>query len=176
MRLWAATAASCGAGPMQTLIQDLHYALRQLVRSPRFTLTAVISLALGIGATTAVFSVIYAALMNPYPYPAANRIVRLTVKSKTDPDVWVNLNGPQVMQLRRLHPIESVLAMDYHAMTLTGHDVPENVNEIGIISTGFNDLGVSPLLGRAIEPSDGIKGTIRNRLWFCRSNSGRSTS
>jgi hypothetical protein len=112
---------------MQTLIQDLHYALRQLVRSPRFTLTAVISLALGIGATTAVFSVIYAALMNPYPYPAAHRIVRLTVKSKTDPDVWVNLNGPQVMQLRHLHPIESVLAMDYHAMTLTGHDFPENV-------------------------------------------------
>jgi hypothetical protein len=85
---------------MRTLIQDLHYALRQLVRRPRFTLTAVISLALGIGATTAVFSVIYAALMNPYPYPAANRIVRLTVKSKTDPDVWVNLNDPQVMQLR----------------------------------------------------------------------------
>jgi predicted permease len=142
---------------MQTLIQDLHYALRQLVRSPRFTLTAVISLALGIGATTAVFSVIYAALINPYPYPAANRIVRLTVKSKTDPDVWVNLNGPQVMQLRHLHPIESVLAMDYHAMTLTGHDFPENVNEIGLISTGFNDLGVPPLLGRAIEPSDGIE-------------------
>jgi hypothetical protein len=97
---------------MQTLIQDLHYALRQLVRSPRFTLTAVISLALGIGTTTAVFSVIYAALMNPYPYPAANRIVRLIVKTKTDPDVWVNLNGPQVMQLRHLHPIENVLAMD----------------------------------------------------------------
>ncbi len=143
---------------MQTLIQDLHYALRQLVRTPRFTLTAVISLALGIGATTAVFSVIYAALMNPYPYPAANRIVRLTVKSKTDPDVWVNLNGPQVMQLRHLHPIESVLAMDYHAMTLTGHDFPENVNEIGLISTGFNDLGVPPLLGRAIEPADAIEG------------------
>jgi predicted permease len=143
---------------MQTLIRDLHYALRQLVRSPRFTLTAVISLALGIGATTAVFSVIYAALMNPYPYPAANRIVRLTVQSKTDPDVWVLLNGPQVMQLRQLHPIESVLAMDYHAMTLTGRDFPENVNEIGLISTGFNGLGVPPLLGRAIEPADGIAG------------------
>ena len=63
---------------METLLQDLHYSLRQLIRSPRFTLTAVLSLALGIGATTAVFSIIYATLLNPYPYPAADRIVRLT--------------------------------------------------------------------------------------------------
>ena len=67
---------------MQTLFQDLRYSLRQLIKSPGFTLTAVISLALGIGATTAVFSVIYAALLNPYPFRASDRIVRLTVTSK----------------------------------------------------------------------------------------------
>ncbi len=143
---------------MRTLMQDLHYALRQLVRSPRFTFTAVISLALGIGATTAVFSVIYAALMNPYPYPSADRIVRLTMKSKTNPDQWINLSGAQVMQLRQVRAIESVLAMDYHPMILSGRDVPENVNEIGLIANGFNDLGVPPLLGRGIEPSDAIEG------------------
>ena len=54
---------------MQTMLQDLRYSLRQIVKSPGFTLTAVISLALGIGATTAVFSVIYAALINPIPTP-----------------------------------------------------------------------------------------------------------
>jgi hypothetical protein len=59
---------------MQTVLQDLRYFLRQAVRNPGFTLTAIISLALGIGATTAVFSVIYAALINPYPYPAADRM------------------------------------------------------------------------------------------------------
>lgn len=56
---------------MQTLIQDLRYSVRQLIKNPGVTLTAVISLALGIGATTAVFSVIYAALIDPYPFPAA---------------------------------------------------------------------------------------------------------
>jgi predicted permease len=143
---------------MRTLLQDLHYALHQLVRSPRFALTAVTSLALGIGATTAVFSVIYAALMNPYPYPTADRIVRLNVSSKTDPRTWVDFTGTQVMQLRQSPVVGGVLAMDYHPMTLTGHEFPENVNEIGLISTGFNDLGVPPMLGRGIVPSDAVDG------------------
>ena len=89
---------------METLLQDLHYSLRQLARSPRFTLTAVVSLALGIGATTAVFSVIYAALLNPYPYPDADRIVRLTGETKTNSDEWFNLTGSQMMQLRQSPP------------------------------------------------------------------------
>src|SRR5271154_3013929 len=107
---------------MQTLLQDLRYATRQLIRNLGLTITAVVSIALGIGATTAVFSVVYAALMNPYPYPAADRIVRLTVESKAGPGDWVNLNGPQIRQLRQLPVVESMLAMDYHAMILTGHD------------------------------------------------------
>ncbi len=80
---------------MRTVFHDLRYSLRQFLKTPGFTLTAVISLALGIGATTAVFSVIYAALLNPYPYHAADRIVRLTVQSKADPEWWVTLDGPQ---------------------------------------------------------------------------------
>ena len=143
---------------MQTLIQDIHFSLRQLFKNPRFTLTAVISLALGIGATTAVFSVIYAALVNPYPYPAADRIVRLTATSKSDSNNQMDLNGPQVIRLMQVPVVDSVLAMDYHPMTITGHEFPENVDEIGLISTGFNDLGLPPLLGRGIMPSDAPDG------------------
>jgi hypothetical protein len=119
---------------MQTSIQDLRFSARQLIKNPGFTLTAVISLALGIGATTAVFSVIYAALMDPYPFSAADRIVRMTVRTKGGPVEMVNLNPPQIRQLRRVGAIENVLAMDYHAMTMTGHDLPENVNVMGLIS------------------------------------------
>ncbi|HYM74453.1 MAG TPA: ABC transporter permease [Candidatus Dormibacteraeota bacterium] len=143
---------------MQTFLQDLRYSLRQFIKSPGFTLTALISLALGIGATTAVFSVIYGALMNPYPYPAADRIVRLAVDSKAGQGDWANLNGPQIQQVRQLGPVESVLAMDFHAMTLTGPDVPQNVNVVGLISSGFTDLGVPPVLGRGLLPSDAIDG------------------
>src|SRR5258708_25355319 len=143
---------------MQTLIQDLRYSVRQLIKSPGFTSTAVISLALGIGATTAVFSVIYAALINPYPFAAADRIVRMTVRTKTGSVEWVNLNPQQIQQLRQVHAIESMLAMDYHAMTMTGHDLPEDVNVIGLISNGFDDLGVPPLLGRGLSRPDAIGG------------------
>ncbi|SPE33803.1 conserved membrane hypothetical protein [Candidatus Sulfopaludibacter sp. SbA3] len=143
---------------MQSLIQDLRYSLRQFTKSPGFTATAVVSLALGMGATTAVFSVIYAALINPYPYRAVDRIVRLTVQSKAGAGDWVNLNGPQIQQVRQLPAIESVLAMDFHALTLTGGDFPENVNTIDLISTGFNDFGAPPVLGRGIWPADAIDG------------------
>ena len=60
---------------MQTLLQDFRYTLRQLFKNPGFALTGILSLALGIGATTAVYSVIHAILMDPYPYAASDRMV-----------------------------------------------------------------------------------------------------
>ena len=143
---------------MHTLLQDLRYSARQLIRSAGFTLTAVLSLALGIGAATAVFSVIYAALVNPYPYPAADRIVRLTVDSKAGSGDPVVLNGAEIQTLRQSPVVESVLTMDYNALMLTGQDLPENVNAVSLISNAFQDLGVPPLLGRGIWPSDAVDG------------------
>jgi hypothetical protein len=145
---------------MQTLIQDLRFSARQLIKNPGFTVTAVISLALGIGATTAVFSVIYAALLDPYPFPAADRIVRMTVRTRAGSVETVNLTPPQIQQLRQVRAIESMLAMDYHAMTMTGHDLPENVNVIGLISNGFDDLGVPPVLGRGLQPAQSRRGRL----------------
>lgn len=143
---------------MHTLLQDIRYSARQLIRSPGFTLTAVISLALGIGAASAVFSVIYAALVSPYPYPAADRIVRLTTESKAGSGDPVFLNGAQIQTLRQSPVVESVLAMDDQALVLTGQDLPENVRAVSLISNGFQDLGVPPLLGRGLWPSDAVDG------------------
>jgi predicted permease len=140
------------------LIQDLRYSIRQLFRRPGFTLTAVLSLALGIGATSAMFSVIWAALIDPYPFTASDRIVRITVRTKTGAIDQVNLNPAQIQLVRQLSVIESVLAMDFHAMTATGGDLPENVNVVGLIANGFDDLGVPPLMGRGLARSDAIEG------------------
>src|ERR1700730_15093365 len=143
---------------MHTLLQDLRYCARQLIKNPGFTLTAVISLALGIGAATAVFSVIYAVLMSPYPYPAADRIVRLTTQSVAGFGDPVYLNGAQIQRLRQSPVVESVLAMVYQALMLTGQDLPENVNTVSLISNGFQELGVPPILGRGLWPSDAVDG------------------
>ena len=161
---------------MQTWLQDVRYSLRQLIKNPGFTLTAVVSLALGIGATTAVFSVIYAALINPYPYPSADRIVRLTTTSKAGSSDWVNPNGPQIRQLRQLRVVESVLAMDFQSLILTAHDLPENVRAITLISNGFDDLGVPRCWDGDSCLRTQSTGRTRNRWWCCPTSFGRNSS
>ena len=143
---------------METIYQDLRYALRQLIKSPGFTATAVISLALGIGATTAVFSVLYAALIHPYPFTEADRIMRVTVEDKAGHEQWINLNGPQIRQLRESPAVDSLVAMDYWSLTLTGRELPENVEAIYLTPNGFNFLGVPAWRGRGLAPQDAPEG------------------
>jgi predicted permease len=157
---------------MHPLLQDLRYSARQLVKNPGFTLTAVISLALGIGTTSAVFSLIYAVLMNPYPYPAANRMVRLTTESVAGSGDPVYLNGAEIQILRQSPVVESVLAMDYQRQMLTGQDLPDSVNTVSLISNGFQDLGVPPEVGRGLWLSDAVDGQdprpvalLSHRFW-----------
>ena len=140
------------------MLRDLRHFAWQIIRNPSFTLIAVLSLALGIGATTAVFSVVYAALINPYPYPAADRIVRLTAKTEGADTDWIDLNGLQLEHLKQSPVVQSVLAMDFRAMALTGYEYPENVRVTELIASGFHDLGVPPYLGRGLLASDAVEG------------------
>src|ERR1700756_4483687 len=80
---------------MRTRLQDLRYAMRQLLKLPGFTLTAVLSLALGIGATTAVFSVVYAILMDPYPYAAPDRMIHMRLAMPDGKLRFVGVTGTQ---------------------------------------------------------------------------------
>ncbi len=146
---------------MQTLIQDLKYSFRQLRQSPGFTATAVISLMLGIGATTAVFSIVWAVLMNPYPYAAPDRMVhmRLTTKAaKAGEDQGFGLTLPQWQIIRKSPGVEDAFATEEWNLTVTGHDLPEDVNAEYVTSNMFNFMGVAPALGRQIAPSDAIDG------------------
>jgi len=143
---------------MATLLQDLRYALRQLLKSPGFTLTAVISLTLGIGATTAVFSVVYAVLMNPYPYAAPDRMVHMRLKDKSGQEEGFGLTGAQFQVIRRSPVVESAFMEDGWSLTVTGHDLPEDVAGVYMTSNSFNHLGVPVALGRGLIPADAIDG------------------
>src|SRR5579864_6732210 len=104
---------------MRTLLHDVTFAFRQLSKNPAFALTAIVSLALGIGATTAVFSVVYAVLMNPYPYRDSGQLVYLVLRDKAGNDRGAGLTAAQLRQLRQVDSIESVLAMNEWNLTTT---------------------------------------------------------
>ena len=97
---------------MLTLLQDVRYAFRQFGNHAGFALTAILSLALGIGATVSVFSIVYAALMNPWPYPGADRISTISLLDKAGQDDWNGLTGPQIRQLRQAHSLEDVMGVN----------------------------------------------------------------
>src|SRR5215813_3067797 len=97
---------------MDRLASDLRYAARELRRRPGFALTAVLSLALGVGATSAVFSVIYAVLIDPFPYAGSDRMMQLALKDKAGRYRYPGLNGLQLEEIRQLNSFESITAED----------------------------------------------------------------
>jgi putative ABC transport system permease protein len=143
---------------MQSLISDLHYSARELRKRPGFVLTAVLSLALGIGATSAVFSVIYAVLIDPFPYPGANRMMELRLKDKAGNDRFLGFNGPQLAQMGQSKSVESVVALDGWNLTTTDGDLPEDVNASYISPNAPNHWGVPAFKGRWLIPPDAPAG------------------
>ena len=143
---------------MRTLLQDVVFSLRQLRKNPAFALTSIISLALGVGATTAVFSVVYAVLMNPYPYRDSGQLVYLVLRDKTGIDRNYTLSAFQINKLRELHSIESILSMNEWNLTTTDSDLPEDVIAWYLTPNVMAHLGVPALLGRCLIPSDAPEG------------------
>src|SRR6185312_6947279 len=112
---------------MRSLSSDSRYAVRELLRRPGFTLTAVLSLALGIGATSAVFSVIYAVLIDPFPYVGADRMMQLSLTDQAGRFRYPGMTGAQLDQLRQARTVESVVGEDGWNLTTTDGDIPEDV-------------------------------------------------
>lgn len=112
---------------MHSLASDLRYAARELRRRPGFASTAVLSLALGIGATSAVFCVVYAVLINPFPYTGAERMMQIALNDKAGNNRFPGLNGLQMERLRQVSSIESVVGEDGWNLTTTDGDLPEDV-------------------------------------------------
>ena len=143
---------------MASLWTDLRFAVRELRKRPSFTLTAVLSLALGIGATSAVFSVIYAVLIDPFPYPGSDRIMEIRLVDKEGHDRFAGPTGPQADVLRRARSTEDVVLMDWWNLTTTDGDLPEDVQAMYIDPNAPNHWGIRALMGRWLIPSDAPPG------------------
>jgi putative ABC transport system permease protein len=141
-----------------SLVQDVRFALRMLRKSPGFTVVAVLTLALGIGATTAVFSVVDAALISPYPYRDASRIVQFMVVDKTGSVSWASVNGSQLQEVRQAKLAEDLVAGENWELTTTRGGVPENIKTVFITPNATTFFGMHPLLGRGLIPSDAPPG------------------
>ncbi len=142
------------------LIQDLRYGLRQLRRNPGFAAVAVITLALGIGANTAIFSVVYEVLLKPLPFPHPGQLVWVARTQPPYPPDWsLPFSGPNFLDLRdQNHSFQYTAAFFYGNFSLTGHGHPENAKGKLVAANFFKLLGVEPMLGRGFLPGEDQKG------------------
>lgn len=139
---------------MSGVLQDLRYAVRQIRKSPGFAFTTLLSLTLGIGATTAIFSVVYGVLLDPYPYRDPERMVHVELRDKSDRGPLLFVNGSEYQQLLRASSIDDVFLMNQQQETLKGRQFPISVR-VGQYSPNlFTYMGVPPALGREFTPAD----------------------
>jgi putative ABC transport system permease protein len=141
---------------MRDLLPDLRWALRALRRRPGFTALAVITLALGIGANSAIFSVVRAVLLRPLPYAEPDRLVSLHTRGLAFAQGdW--LSQPEIADIAAQPSLEGVAAYsDGVALNLTGRGEPERAIGAAATASLFSLLGISPLVGRTVRPEEDL--------------------
>ncbi len=146
---------------MQNLWQDIRYAVRILAKRPGFTLVAVLALALGIGANSAIFSVFNTVLLRPLPYREPDRLVLIWTRFLPDlPQNWVS--GPEVIDFReRNSSLEDLAALAWPNFNLTGVGEPEQLQGGAVTANLFPLLGVAPQYGRVFRPEEDQPGAGR---------------
>jgi putative ABC transport system permease protein len=154
---------------VETLIADLRYAARRLRRSPGYTIVSVITLALGIGATTAIFSAVNPILFEPLPYPNAQRIATISDRSDVGTPIDVTF-GTYRELVQRSHSFDAMAAFKGWQPTMIGRAEPERLTGQRVSAPYFTALGVRPILGRDFQASDDRPSgpnvaVLSNALW-----------
>src|SRR5574339_371984 len=141
---------------METLLTDLGYALRTMRRNIGFTAIALAALALGIGANTAIFTVVNAVLLQPLPYPQPERIVKLGRQFRTG--VGYSNSIPKYMAWRQNDVFESLALYDFGslAMNVGSGDPPQTLKALRVSADYFKVFGVSPVAGRAFAQNEDL--------------------
>jgi predicted permease len=146
---------------MGTLIQDLRFGLRMLAKNPGFTGVAVVTLALGIGANTAIFSVVNAVLIRPLPYKDPGQLVLVMERLPTITPKPIPLPAPDVVEFQRENrTFQNVAGFQSIHMELSGGEQPQRISAARVSSTLFPLLGVPPLLGRTFSTGEDQPGRL----------------
>ena len=149
---------------MSTLLQDLKYGLRAMLKNPGFTMVALVTLALGIGVNTAIFSVVNAVVLKPLPYPDATRLVTIWVTEPSGPGNLYPDTGPDFVDYKAQNKVpEGMAAVTTTGATLTGTTQPLQLEGFEVSPEIFPLLGASPFLGRnftADETQPGHDGVV----------------
>lgn len=164
--------SAVGLRAFDELVGDVRFGLRSLARNPGYATVAVLSLALGIGATTAMFSLMYAVLLHPFPYAGADRIMNPMLIDEEKPSDWrwLVLWETQFAELGKAQCIESLLGFNQGSEVLTGKGLPEDVLVVYLTENAAQFFGMRPVLGRMFEPSDAAGGgqqvaVLNYRFW-----------
>lgn len=154
---------------METLVQDLRYGLRSLAKSSGFTAVSLITLALGIGANIAIFSVVQGVVLSPLPYSEPNHLVMVWESNPRFPRVWTSYLNFQDWQ-RRAQSFQQMAAFRQQGYDWTNLAIPQRLNGNAVTIGFFGTLGVRPILGREFAPEENRRGGARvaiisDRLW-----------
>jgi hypothetical protein len=158
----------------ETYWQDARYGARMLRKNPGFTAVAVLTLALGIGANTAIFSIVNAVLLRSLPYPDPNQLVLMFNVPLQQPDALSSISYRDFTLCREQNRVFSEIAGNaFHDLTLTGADEPSIVNAAAVTPEIFPLLNAKPLAGRTLLPEDGKQGAapvavLNENLWRSR--------
>ena len=156
---------------MHTLLQDLRFSLRQLRKSPGFALTTILTLALGIGATTSIFSLVNAVLLRPLPFPESDRLVSMQPELHAASAVSASsLSYPDFFDWRsRTHSFQGITSFHDARFTLSTAGDAQNIETEVVSSEFFQVLGIHPELGRDFLPSEEKPGQrvvmLSHQLW-----------
>jgi putative ABC transport system permease protein len=159
---------------IETIYQDVRYALRALRKNPGFTLAAALTLALGIGANTAIFSIVNAVILRPLPYKNSSRMINLTTHTALFPTFNLGLSWLSLQKIRAQVPaIEQVSGYLTSEKTLTGDGAPTILSTVSVSDGFFDELGVTSQLGRLFTQDDFKPGqdhvvVITDTLWRAR--------
>src|SRR5882724_10596749 len=156
---------------VETLLHDVRYGLRMLIKSPVFTIVTIVTLALGIGANTAIFSIVNTVLLRPLPYSNPERLVKITFNNPGTGQKNIPYSVPELDDLRsRAEIFDDVSVVWDVSVNLTGSKQPERLEFLAVSPNYFSMLGVVPQIGRVFGKQDVAEGfaeavVISDGLW-----------